>query len=281
VASPQVKQAREALGRRLRELRSDAGITARVLAERCGWHFTKISKIEHGKQTPTDQDLRLWAIECHAAEQIPDLIATVRAIDSMYVEWQRHMRAGLKRSQTRSVPLYEKTSRFRVYENTVMPGLFHTAEYSAAIFRFWNDFLDIPNDIDEAVAARMDRQRVLYNGNRRFAFVLEEQTLWTRVGDADVMAGQLDRLLAVMSLSRVSVGIIPAGGERHCLAQGSFWIFDEDRVKVESVSAGLDITHPREVAVHVKAFELLQSSAVYGRGARELIQRALAALQAE
>jgi hypothetical protein len=199
----------------------------------------------------------------------------------MYVEWQRLMRAGLKRSQTRSVPLYEKTSQFRVYENTVMPGLFHTAEYSAAIFRFWNDFLDIPNDIDEAVAARMDRQRVLYSGTRRFAFVLEEQTLWTRVGGADVMAGQLDRLLAVMSLSRVSVGIIPAGGERHCLAQGSFWIFDEDRVKVESVSAGLDITHPREVAVHEKAFELLQRSAVYGRGARELIQRALSALQAE
>ena len=278
MASPQVKQAREALGRRLRELRSDADLTARALAERCGWHFTKISKIEHGKQTPTDQDIRLWSIECRAAEQIPDLIATARAIDSMYVEWRRHMRAGLKRSQTRSVPLYERTNLFRVYENTVMPGLFHTAEYSEAIFEFWNDFLDIPNDIDEAVAARMDRQRVLYNGIRRFAFVLEEQTLRTRVGDADVMAGQLDRLLAVMSLSRVSVGIIPAGGERHCLAQGSFWIFDDDRVKVESVSAGLEITHPREIAVHVKAFDLLQRSAVYGRAARELIHRAIAAL---
>jgi transcriptional regulator with XRE-family HTH domain len=280
VASPQVQQAREALGRRLRELRSDAGFTARALAERCGWHFTKISKIEHGKQTPTDQDIRLWAIECRAAEQIPDLIATVRAIDSMYVEWQRHLRAGLKRPQTRSVPLYEKTKLFRVYENTVMPGLFHTAEYAAAIFDFWNEFLEIPNDIDDAVAARMDRQRVLYTGNRRFVFVLEEQTLYTRVADVDVMAGQLDRLLAVMSLSRVSVGIIPAGGERHCLAQGSFWIFDDERVKVESVSAGLDITHPREVAVHVKAFGLHQRSAVYGQRARELIHRALTALQA-
>ncbi|MGH3588024.1 MAG: helix-turn-helix domain-containing protein [Pseudonocardia sp.] len=279
MASPQVRQAREALGRRLRELRSDAGLTARALAAACGWHFTKISKIEHGKQSPTDQDLRIWAIECRAAEQIPDLIATVRAIDTMYVEWQRHMRTGLKRSQTRSVPLYEKTSQFRVYENTVMPGLFHTAEYSAAIFRFWNDFLDIPNDIDEAVAARMDRQRVLYHGNRRFAFILEEQTLWTRVGGADVMAGQLDRLLAVMSLPRVSVGIIPAGGERHCLAQGSFWIFDDNRVKAESVSAGLDITHPREVAVHTRAFGLLQRSAVYGKDVRELVHRALAALE--
>jgi hypothetical protein len=160
-----------------------------------------------------------------------------------------------------------------------MPGLFHTAEYAAAIFRFWNEFLDLPNDVDEAVAARMERQRVLYTGVRRFAFVLEEQTLRTRVGDSDMMLGQLDRVLAVMSLPRVSLGIIPASGERHCLAQGSFWIFDEERVKVEGVSAGLDITHPREIAVHVKAFSLLQQSAVHGQAARELIRRALTELQ--
>jgi transcriptional regulator with XRE-family HTH domain len=274
-----VKQARQALGARLREIRAEANLTARALAATCGWHFTKISKIEHGSQAPSEQDVKAWCRACNAELQVADLIATVRAIDSMYVEWQRHMRSGLKRSQTRSVPLYERTKLFRIYENTVLPGLFHTAEYAAAIFRFWNEFLDIPNDVDEAVAARMDRQHVLYTGNRRFAFVLEEQTLHTCVGTADVMIGQLDRLLAVMSLSRVSLGIIPAAGERHCLSQGSFWIFDEDRVKAESVSAGLEITQPREIALHVKAFGLLQRSAVYGRSARELIQDALTELR--
>jgi transcriptional regulator with XRE-family HTH domain len=280
VASPQVQQAREALGGRLRELRNDASLTARALAAICGWHFTKISKIEHGKQAPSEQDIRDWCTACGAADQIPDLIASAREIESMYIEWRRHMRAGLKRSQAASVPLYERTKLFRGYENTVIPGLFNTAEYAAAILRFWDEFLGLSSDIDEAVATRIDRQQILYSGNRRFVFVLEEQTLWTRVGDADVMAGQLDRLLTVMSLSRVSIGIIPAGGERHCLTQGSFWIFDEDRVQTEGVSAGLDITQPREIALHVKAFELLQRSAVYGRGARELIHRALTALQA-
>jgi hypothetical protein len=217
-------------------------------------------------------------VACDAEDHITDLIATVRAIESMYIEWQRHMRTGLKRSQSASVPLYERTKLFRGYENTVIPGLFHTAEYAAAIFGFWNEFLDLPNDVDEAVAARMERQRVLYTGNRRFVFVLEEQTLRTRVGDTDVMFGQLDRLLAVMSLPRVSLGIIPASGERHCLAQGSFWIFDEGRVAVEGVSAGLDITQPREIAVHAKAFALLQQSAVYGSAARNLIQGAVTEL---
>lgn len=273
-----VKQAREALGARLREIRADANLTGRALASACEWHFTKISKLEHGAQAPSEQDIREWCRACDAEDQVRDLIATVRAIESMYVEWQRHMRTGLKRSQTLSLPLYERTKLFRGYENTVIPGLFHTAEYAAAIFRFWNEFLDLPGDVDDAVAARMERQRVLYTGARRFAFVLEEQTLRTRVGDTEVMLGQLDRVLAVMSLPRVSLGIIPASGERHCLSQGSFWIFDEERVKAEGVSAGLDITQPREIAVHVKAFALLQQSAVYGQAARELIQRAVAEL---
>jgi transcriptional regulator with XRE-family HTH domain len=274
-----VKQAREALGARLREIRKDANLTGRALAGICGWHFTKVSKLEHGAQSPTDDDLRAWCRACQAAGQIPDLIATARAIESMYLEWHRQMRAGLKRTQADKVPLYTRTKLFRGYENTVIPGLFHTAEYAATILRFWAEFLDLPNDLDEAVAARMDRQRVLYNGDRRFMFVLEEQTLRTRIGDTDVMTGQLDRLLAVMSLQRVSLGIIPAAGQRYALTQGSFWIFDDERVQVENVSAGLDITQPREVAVYLQAFTLLQRSALYGSAARELIHKALADLR--
>ncbi|WP_422770562.1 Scr1 family TA system antitoxin-like transcriptional regulator [Plantactinospora sp. WMMC1484] len=93
------------------------------------------------------------------------------------------------------------------------------------------------------------------------------------------MLGQLDRLLAVMSLPRVSLGIIPAAGERKCLAQGSFWIFDERMVQIETMSAGLEVTQPREIAVYSRAFALLQASAVVGKPAREVIARAMAELQ--
>jgi transcriptional regulator with XRE-family HTH domain len=280
VTTTPVTQARQALGARLREIRTGANLTGRALADLCQWHFTKISKLEHGTQNPSEHDITVWCHACHADEQIPDLIATVRAIESMYIEWSRHMRAGLKRSQASSVPLYERTKLFRGYENTVIPGLFHTADYAEAILKFWNQFLAIPtNDVDQAVATRMNRQHILYTGNRRFAFILEEQTLRTRVGDTDIMLGQLDRLLAVMSLPRVSLGIIPAAAPRHCLTQGSFWIFDNDRVQTEGVSAGLDITQPREIAIYTKAFTLLQQSALYGHPARKLIQQALNQLQ--
>jgi transcriptional regulator with XRE-family HTH domain len=256
-------------------LRKDANLSGRALATAMGWHFTKVSKIENAARSPSEGDIRTWCAACGAADQIPDLIATVRHIEAMYHEYRRQMQAGLKHLQESSVPLYERTSAFRIYDTTVIPGLFTTAEYAAAIFRYWTEFMGLHDDVDAAVQARMDRQRVLYTGDRKFHVVIEEQVLRTRVGNAEIMAGQLDRLLAVMSLPRVSIGIIPAAGIRHSLTQGSFWMFDDSRVRIETVSASLTITQPRDIALYARVFEQLQRSSVYGRQARQLIGRAL------
>jgi transcriptional regulator with XRE-family HTH domain len=277
----QPQQAREALGTRLREIRLDAGLTARALAKLAGWHFTKVSKLEHGTRRPSRDDIRAWCRYCQAEDQVMDLMATARSIDAMYTEWRSRMRAGMKHFQDSLRPLYEQTLLFRVYETTFIPGLLNTAEYASAILEFWAGLMNLPAGIETAVAARMGRQNVLYAGKRRFLFVIEEQALRARVGGAQVMAGQLDRLLALMSLPTISLGIIPSTGERYALAQGSFWIFDDTRVQVETVSAGLDITQPAEISLYAQVFGLLQRSAVYGHGASDLIRRALGDLRYE
>lgn len=268
------QQAREALGSRLREIRLDAGLTARALAQLAGWHFTKVSKLEHGTRRPSPDDIRTWCRYCRAEDQMTDLIVTARGIDAMYTEWRRQLRSGMRHFQDSLRPLYEQTRLFRVYETTFIPGLLSTAGYTAAIVEFWAGLLSLPADQETAVAARMARQNVLYTRKNRFLFVIEEQTLRTRVGGAEVMAGQLGRLLELMSLPTISLGIIPDGGERLALAQGSFWIFDQTRVQVETVSAGLDLTQPAEIDLYAQVFGLLQHSAVYGHRARELITRA-------
>lgn len=280
--STATRRAREALGARLREIRQDANLTGRALASRCGWHFTKVSKLEHGTQNPSEDDLRAWCQACDAGDQVPDLIATVRAIESVYLEWRRTLCSGMKHGQKARIPLYERTKLFRVYEPGLVPGLFQTAEYASAIIAHAIEFNQIPNDLDEAVAARMERQRVLYTGDRRFLVVLEEQALCTRVGDAaDVMAGQLDRLLAVMSLHRLSLGIIPSTGQRHTWTSAGFWIFDQHTVHVETPSAELTITQRSEIAVFEKKFTRHQQSALYGQKARDLINKALSDLSSE
>jgi len=273
-----VELAREALSARLREHRTDAGLSGRQLAALAGWHFTKVSKLEGGKQHPSDEDLRTWCRHCQAPGEAADLIASAHSVASMYLEWRRQGRAGMRGPQRAKTPGYERARLFRIYEPALIPGLFQTADYATWVMAHFIGFHDLPNDLDQAVAARLERQQLLYSGDRRFVVLLEEQALHTRIGGTQTMAGQLDRLITLISLQRVSLAIIPAAAERHTTPTAGFWIFDDDTAQVETVSAELTITQYREVALYAKKFALLQRSAVTGPHARALITEAIAGL---
>ncbi len=267
-------QAREALGHRLRDIRKDAGLTGRDLAVRAGWHSSKISKIEYGKQTPSEDDIRTWCQHTGAHKQIPDLIATVRHIESMYVELRRSLGAGINRRQRAFGKRESTTSLMRWYEPLLIPGLLHTAEYAGAILRQVIDFYGTPDDLDTAAAARMERQQILYRSDHRFHFVVAHQALHTMVGNPEVMIGQLDRLLAVMSMPRVGLGIIPTDAP-YVVPTNQFIMFDDQLVHLETVSAEINVTQPREIALYTKTFTALAGQAVTGAPARALITEAL------
>lgn len=273
--SSSVQQAREALGRRFRDLRKDAGLSGRDLAGLAGWHSSKVSKIEYGKQAPSDDDIRVWCEYAGATDEMADLLATARNIEAMYVEWRRVVGTGTRRRQEVSQELEAQTKLMRWYEPTLVPGILQTAEYAAAILAPLIEFYDIPDDLEAGVGARMERQQILYRGDHRFHLLLAEQVLYTRVGSTDVMAGQLDRLLAVISLTRVCLGIVPARSQ-YRVPTHNFIMFDDRLVHVETVSAELAISQPREIAVYLKAFRELSEQAMYGSAMRELITNALA-----
>jgi transcriptional regulator with XRE-family HTH domain len=274
--SSSAKQAQQALGVRLRELRKDADLTGRELAAQTGQHYTRLSKIENGIQAPTEKDVRDWCRACGAEDQILDLIATLRIVESAYLEFRRQGRAGMKRVLgAHTLARYERTKVFRIYEHNVIPGLFQTAEYSTAMVSFWIDFLGTANDLEDAVATRMERQRVLYRGGKRFVVVLEEQALRTWFGTAETQAGQLDRLLGLMSLHNVSLGIVPMMVERKAVGSAGFWMFDDALVALETPTASIEVTRPQECQLYARMFEELKASAVYGRAARALITKTL------
>jgi transcriptional regulator with XRE-family HTH domain len=270
--SSPARQARQALGARLRELRVDAGLSARALAEATGQHYTRASKIENGVQVPTDDDVRDWCRVCGADDQVPDLIATLRAVQSAYLEFRRQSRAGMKRVLgAHTLKRYERTQHFRIYEHNVVPGLFQTAEYSAAMLSFWIDFLGTPNDLGDAVAARMDRQRVLYRGDRKFVALVEEQALRTWFGTVETQVGQLDRLLTLMSLPNIVVGVIPLMIERTAVGSTGFWIFDDVLVALETPTASIEVNRPEEIELYARMFDTLRATARFGAEARGII----------
>jgi transcriptional regulator with XRE-family HTH domain len=274
--SSSAQQARQGIAQRLREIRLDAGLTARAVAQVAGWHESKASKIEHGRTVPSESDIRAWCAACGAEGQIPELIAASRAADLMYVEWKRLQKTGLRQLQLSKIKMYEQVRHFRVYCSNVIPGLFQTAAYAEALLSAIAAFREAPNDVTEAVTARVERARFLHEGNHRFAVLVEEWVLRSRVGDAEVMAGQLGHLLAIMSLPSVSLGIIPQSAERRMWPVETFNIFDDTLVQVELLTAEINVSQPSEIAQYVRGFSHMSELAVYGTAARQLIAAAIA-----
>lgn len=278
-SSSSAQQARRALANQLRDLRVDAGLTARALAAAAGWDRTKISQIEHARRPPSAQDIRMWCRICGADEQATDLVESLRAAEGMWVEWRRMERTGLRRPQEAVRPLFERTRMFRAYSSWVIPGLIQTEETTRAVLQAVAARRGVIDDVDAAVAVRMERQRLLHRGRRTFAFLIEESVLRAGIGGPAVMAEQLRHLIDVAALPSVSLGVVPAGPSRNIARPvEDFWIFDSERVSVELVSGYLTITQPHEIAMYAQVFATMTEIAVYGTRARELIETAVAAL---
>lgn len=270
-----VQDAREALGQRLREVRRDAGITGRELSRREGWHESKVSRIEHGKNPPSSDDIRAYCRHCGVDDQLGDLLSTLHNIDAAYIEYRRMLSAGLKRGQQLYAKLEAEAKFIRNHEPQIIPGLLQTAEYAEAKFRSVIEFFHLPSDIDEGVSRRMARQNVLYERDHRFHFIISERSLYTTVGGDAVMRGQLDRLQSMIGMPRVALGIVPLTAEAVVVVE-NFMMVDNRMVKVEGHTAEITITQPREVALYGRAFDVLAEQSVTGHAARELISNAIA-----
>ncbi|MFE6398920.1 helix-turn-helix domain-containing protein [Streptomyces alboflavus] len=277
-ASSSAEQARKDLAARLGEIRLDAGLKGSELAQRLGWYPSKVSRIQSGTTSPSADDIRAWCTACDARDRAADMVQRLRDVEGMFVEWRRMERAGLRHAQESVRPLFERTTRFRAYSSWFVPGLIQSRAYTESVLRAVRRRRVAVDDVDAAVASRMERQRILHEGGRTFAFLVEESVLRSGMGGPEVMAGQLGQLVTVGSLPNVSLGVVPMRPDRARMPVEGFWIYDSEQVNVELVSGYLTITQPHEVTMYAETFAELADLAVYGAEARSMIALALRAL---
>ena len=196
----------------------------------------------------------------------------------MYVEYRRLNAGGLRRLQEPANPLFLRTRSFKSYCPAVVPGFLQTPGYASALLSSIVAFRDIPDDTEQAAAARMNRNRILADGNRRFSLLIEEEVLRHRIAAPDMMAAQLAHLAEVAGLPAVALGVVPFTAERPMWPLEAFTVFDDERVIIELLSAQVTVTAPSEITLYARAFERLGRLAVYGTGALNLIADAIAAL---
>jgi transcriptional regulator with XRE-family HTH domain len=276
-----VDEERTALGNRLRELRKQSRLTGAKLAELLSWPASKVSKLQNGQQTPTEDDIRAWTRALGAEAETESLLVSLRTLKTRHAEWQRVLKPGMQSHQGRLANHDEAVKRFRIFENTVIPGLLQTPEYARARFAQVVMVHKVPNDINDAVQARMRRQEILYRPDKRFHIVLTEAALRYRLVSPDVMLPQLERLVALSALRTVRLGVIGFGTQYVTDPRHAFWLLDDDLVRFESYSAELNLRQPQEIELYGHIFESLAAIASYGSAARAIITHIMDDLAAD
>jgi hypothetical protein len=160
-----------------------------------------------------------------------------------------------------------------------MPGVLQDPGYISALFTMMTEFHGSRSDVDSAVAARLERSKVVRHGDHRFAILIEEAVLRYRIGDDEAMVNQLVQLLSAMALPSVSLRVIPDSAPRSMWPVETFSIYDDELVSIELLGAQVQITTPTDVNLYVRAFSALSEMAVSGKEARSLITAAMQVLE--
>ncbi|MFE3485068.1 helix-turn-helix domain-containing protein [Streptomyces griseus] len=276
--STDFQSARITLGARLRELRIEAGLEGKGVAEVLGWHRSKVSRLETGKQTPSADDLTAWAQAVGRPDLAVELKGRLVGLETQYRSWRRQLAGGHRARQELAIVETAATQLIRGVEVSRIPGLFQTADYARHTFEANAEFRQVPKDIEGAVRARIRRQDVLYEPGRRFRFLVWEGALHVLTCPREVMAAQLDRLAGLIGLDTIELGVIPLGAQLRRAPTHGFWIYDRRRVIVETISTEMWLDDEDTIALYERAWDWMSEAAVHGPQARRLIGRARATL---
>ena len=259
----QLGQHRNDLAHALRSMRQESGLTGERLAARCNMSQSKVSKIETGKILPSvlDVELMLRALQA-PADLIGDIVALARLANTEFQDIRSLLRKGLDRKQHELTGLEAAATQLRYFLPAMITSLISTPEYIRA------SLAHLPGDASKAIAKKLERQEILYDETRIFTFVLTESAIRWALCPPRIMAIQVDRLISLSRLPNVHLGVLPAGGQVPRGPLNTFTIYDDRIVTAETFGGAIIMRDPRDVAFHLRLFELFTGYAQFGDDAR-------------
>lgn len=271
---------RRALARYLRAIREDSGISGNQLASRLGWAQSKVSRIETGRQLPSEGDLHEWADELgQPAATLGRLLVMLDQARSEYQSWKTGfaIAGGAAQKQGELRFLESRSHRIRSFQPLLVPGLLQTPAYAEELLHLPSGpgrFGASPDAIREMVEERMLRQRVLYDPAKEVTCLLLEAALTAGVCSAPTLLAQLGHLAALLAQDRLDVGIVPLAAPLPMSLFAGFDLFDSDVAVVEGLTGEHQISEPEEIAVYRDCFEELSRVAARGPDAALIVEKA-------
>ena len=267
----------EELGPTLARMRKAKKLTGIQLARMVGMSQPKISRLENGIGLPDPNDVGQIARALGAGdEQVFRLIEVAEQVHNRMTDW-RSLRATLASIQQEINRIELEAKTFRVFQSAVVVGLLQTSEYARAIlysFRFLarrsaSEHVSAAPDtaaeydiaVPEAVSARVKRQEILGDRERRFNFIMTEAVLDNYICPPEEMAAQIQRIRQVSSQENVKIGIIPAGTKWILPPMHAFDILDEQIVTIDLLNTGIASQGRADVRTYGQIFDTFEEQA--------------------
>ncbi|WP_030728714.1 helix-turn-helix domain-containing protein [Streptomyces sp. NRRL S-237] len=246
----------------LRRLREEAGLKQAQLGAIIFCTGSLIGMIENGKRVPTRDFSERVDAALGTGGVFSRLVGLV--LRSVLPTWFQ--------------PYAEMEARaafISTFQCQLVHGLLQTESYGRALLS-----VDRPDQVDELLAARMDRQRIL-NGESQPALwvVLAEAVLHQEVGGRDVMRRQLDHLMSFLEHPWVQIQVLPFSAGQHTGMLGSFTLLrfdgDPDLHYEEGYAQGYMTANPPVIRERSVGYARLQAAALSPEHSAALIARVM------
>ncbi|NEA64585.1 helix-turn-helix transcriptional regulator [Streptomyces sp. SID12488] len=271
--NPTVRRRR--LGQELRRLREQKGMTAEEVAERLLVSQSKISRLENGRRSISQRDVRdlCGVYEVEDQRMVDSLMEMAK--DSRQQGWW-HAFGDVPYSVY--IGLETDAASLRVYDPQVIPGLLQTRPYAEALIT--GALPETPSgDIDNRVQVRLRRQERItaVENPLRLWTVLDEAALRRVVGNKLLMREQLESLVEQSQLPHVTVQVIPFEMGAHPGLNGQYAILefpdaaDSSVVYIEGVTSDLYLEKAQDVQKYSVMYEHLRAQALNVEQSRQFI----------
>ena len=265
---------RRQLGRYLRQLREESGITVKAAADILECSFQKVWRIEKGAVPVRGPDVKLL---CQAYQATPEMTQALAGLarETKAKGWWQSYGDAVPDWFELYVGLEGAASRIRKFEPSVVPGLLQARAYmESVILADQPDMAD--EDVQRRIAIRTERQGLLsrhFPPPPRLEVIVDEAALRRSPDVPGAMAQQLWHLLKANELPHMSVRVLPLSvGPHRASLSGAFTILEfpsseaargePPTIYSESLTGALYLDKPKEIERYEEVWSALAGRAL-------------------
>lgn len=263
------------IGTALREAREAAGISQRRLAEQLPFDQSRLSRIETGERLPTINEVTAILTVLDVSDETRDRIMELAASDpdTSVPAWTAVGKPEVKVQIEALLNIEQSTTEIVEFAPLTIPGLLQTADVARAVLTASGT---PPKEIATGVAMRVGRREILTRRNEptKYTVFLGEPALRTLIGGPEVMADQLEFLVAMMK-PNVEIRVYENALDWHFGLNGPAKVLKRKNkstvVFLENGLSGLFLQEKEVVAAHLAAAEQMRQISMGAEQSAEFI----------